>query len=508
MDLGKSNCEQYWTLPEKVVKMMKNLKPQRLWNYFFEIISIPRPSHNESAISEWLLNWAKERSFEEWKDDAGNVLVKVPASTGAETRPTVILQAHMDMVPQANANKNHNFLKDPIIPIIDPKDNDWIKADGTTLGADNGMGMAAALAIAEEDFVHGPLELVFTVNEEDGMSGASVFPADLLKGKYLLNLDGEDYDNLLIGSAGMLRSVAKTELQAVTELDGLLFHKINLSGFSGGHSGLDIHHRQSAIKSLVLLLQKLIDDGKQFYIAEMKGGNAVNAIPREAEVIIGFPESHADSAIMMMEKIFISMKGDFSGTDPDARLSVSEQSVPHLALSSGDSRHLISTLVSLPNGPLAMEPALQDTTMTSANLGILVLEEKNGVLELEVQTLIRSSVEEEMEATADELESKLAGLGAKSLRPVRAPAWKPEPENHLLSLAVEEFKKLFGKAPRVTSLHAGLECGVFREKYPSLEIVSFGATIRNPHSPDEKVSISGTAHFWEYLLALLGGIKC
>lgn len=485
---------------------LKNLEPAALWQRFFEICAVPRPSHHEEAISKWLADWASSRGFACQRDDEGNVLVRVPASPGCEGRSGVVLQAHMDMVPQAGPQSKHDFERDPIRPRLDPHDPDWVTATGTTLGADDGLGIAAAIAVAEDkSLVHGPLECLFTVNEEDGMSGARAFKAGVLTGRFLLNLDGEDVDDLIIGCAGMLRTRSEASFPAASPPAGYRFYRMELAGFQGGHSGLDAHRRGNAVSALLRLLNAGSQDG--LVLAELEGGGAVNALPREAFAVFGLPADGAEPWLAAMQARAEGIRGELGAKDPGWTLACKPSDPPKSALCVDDSRRVLSTLASVPNGCLAMEPTMQGVTRTSSNLGVLSLSEEGGSMVLRTLALARSSVQLEMETVATEIEAYLMSLGARCSRPAASPAWRPDPTSLLLSLAVDEYRGLFGQPPRISSIHAGLECGVFRPLYPDMEMLSLGPTVLYPHSPDERASVAAAQKFWKLLVAILARLR-
>lgn len=484
----------------------KALEPAALWKHFFDICAVPRPSHHEEAISAWLMDWAASRGFDTHRDHEGNVLVRVPASPGMENRSTVVLQAHMDMVPQAGPASTHDFEKDPILPQLDPKNPDWVTAHNTTLGADDGLGIAAAMAVAEDaSIAHGPLECLFTVNEEDGMSGARAFKAGVLTGRFLLNLDAEDVDDLIIGCAGMLRTRSQASFKTAVPPGGYRFYALQLAGFQGGHSGLDVHRRGSAIAVLTRLLASEASSG--LLLAELEGGGAVNALPREAMAVFGLPENSADAWLGALRLREQTIRAELVDKDKDWTLDCSPVDAPKVVLSGHDSIGILNALNALPNGCIAMEPTMAGVTRTSSNLGVLSLSEEDGSMILRTLVLVRSSVQLEMETVATEIEAYLMNLGALCSRPAASPAWKPDPTSLLLSLAVDEYRQLFGEPPRISSIHAGLECGVFRPLYPDMEMLSIGPTILYPHSPDERASVSAAQKFWKLLVAILARLR-
>lgn len=487
---------------------LSDLEPAALWRGFFSICAIPHPSHHEEELARWLVDWAAERSVSCERDAAGNVVMRKAAAEGCGGRPGIILQAHMDMVPQAAAGSAHDFTRDPIRPRFDPADPEWLVADGTTLGADDGMGMAAALAMLEDDTVRrGPLECLFTVNEEDGMSGAAGLQPGLLKGRYLINLDGEDAEELTIGCAGMLRTRSEASFEAAPAPGGQRWAKLTVSGLLGGHSGMDIHRGRGNAIMLALRLLGAEAPEPGLRLASFEGGGAANAIPREARALVGLPAGAYDAWSAGLAARGGTVRNELGANDPGFSFGLAEAPAPAACLSAEDTAAAVSALYRLPDGCMKMEPSMPDITRTSSNLGSLSLAADGGRMAMRTLALVRSSLEQDKQRVCGELEDALAALGARSTRPSESPAWKPEPTSLLLSLAVDEYRNAFCAAPKILSTHAGLECGVFRPIYPDWDMLAIGPTIRYPHSPDERVHVPSVQKFWRFLTALVSRLR-
>ncbi len=482
---------------------ISGLEPRALWANFMAICSIPHPSHHEKQLCDWVIAKAKESELEHFQDSRGNVIVKKPASAGREANPGIILQAHLDMVPQARAGSKHDFTKDPIVPRRNPNNAEWLIATDTTLGADNGLGAAAMLAVMEDKtMVHGPLEFLFTVNEEDGMTGARQISPSALSGKYLLNLDGEEADELTIGCTGSVRTASTLMLRLVDVPAGIKWLSVQVSGLLGGHSGMDIHRgRGNANIALCRLLAKA---GGGSLLASLQGGDASNAIPRDASALAGIPASGFESWKAAFESEAATIRSELGKSDPGFRASYSDAPTPGACLSTEDSRKVQTLVYSIPNGLVSMEPDMPGSTRTSSNLGIVTLSSGSGnMATLETLALIRSSSDFEKEQLTQAIDAVLTRSGAATERKSESLAWTPEPGSPLLKTAKTAYKEIFGSLPKVVSTHGGLECGLFRPIYPRWDMISFGPTIRSPHSPDETTHIPSASIFWRYLITLL-----
>ncbi len=467
-------------------KALEGLKPELLWRHFDEIRRIPRCSKNEGKIREYVIKFAREKALEYEVDEVGNVLIRKKATPGHEGAPTVVLQAHLDMVCEKNSDVDFDFEKDAIRI---KREDGWITAEGTTLGADNGIGVAAALAVLEDDsIVHGPLEVLLTVDEETGLTGASNLKPNWLRGKYLLNLDSEDEGVFFIGCAGGRDTVLKIPVSR-KDRKGTAF-EIKVSGLKGGHSGVDIHlQRGNAIRILARVLYEI--DGAE--IAEIHGGNKRNAIPREAKAIVFAPEEKVKEAV---EKVLAEVREELKYSDPEVKI---EYSPSQASRAIAESKRIIDFLMALPHGVLAMSLAMEGLVETSTNLAVV----KTGEGEVEVVESSRSSVNSSLEFVCKQLRALGDLAGVQTHQPPGYPGWTPNPDSELLSKMKEIYRRLFGKEPEVTAIHAGLETGIIGKNYPNMEMISFGPTIRFPHSPDEKVEIASVEKFWRLLVETL-----
>lgn len=487
---------------------IRELEPRPVWEHFSSICAVPHPSHREEALTAALEAWAKARGFACARDAAGNLVIRKPASPGAEGAPGVVLQGHLDMVPQAAAGSAHDFSRDPIRAMLDPADPAWVKADGTTLGADNGIGLAMGMALFEEPgFKHGPLELLCTANEEDGMSGAKGLDPSLVRGRILVNIDSEDDDELTIGCAGSIRSLAKLGTRAEPVPAGLSWLRLSLGGLLGGHSGMDIDKgRANACVSLAAALSGVAEAGLPFRLAAMEGGSASNAIPREALALIGVEDEAAARNALSLAGA--ALKGRFGAAEPKLELSLSATAAPAYALAPASAAEFCSLVCSLPDGLFAMEPDIPGLVRSSSNLGILRATASDGAFRAELTTMVRSSSDEEKERYAAAIEAAFDAAASKGWSLERArvsvsPAWEPDPSSPLLAKAKAAFKAMRGFEPKVKSTHGGLECGVFRPLFPDMAMISVGPTIRYPHSPDERVNVASVARAYEFLKSLV-----
>ena len=475
---------------------LENLEPQSLWRHFEALSAIPRASGNEAAARAYVLAQAARLGLEAIEDGVGNVLVRKPARPGREGAVGATLQGHLDMVCEKNEGTAHNFDADPIRLV---RDGDWLKADGTTLGADDGVGVAAALAMMESrDVAHGPLEFLFTIDEESGLTGASEFPAGLLQSKYFLNLDGEEEGTLCIGCAGGLNTVArrKLEMRPGGAGDGW---RIKVSGLQGGHSGLDINKgRGNAVRILGRALQ-VVMDRLPAAVAGIKGGSKRNAIPREASATVlleGVREGDLRSLVSEVEAETRSALGAF---DPGVRITVESAARPQQVMVDSDAVLAAGLLSSLHHGVLAMSPDIPGLVQTSTNLAIVSAED--GFMEIE--TSQRSSIESSKLAAGRMVSTILQFAGFEVRQAGGYPGWKPEPASDIVRQAQKVHREILGTTPELVAMHAGLECGVIGEKHPGMQMISFGPHIVDVHSPSERLKISSVEPFWAFLKGLL-----
>ena len=473
-----------------------NLEPEPVWKHFDRLAAIPRASTKEAAARDYVLTLAAQLGLESVVDDAGNVVIRKPARPGREGAPMALLQGHLDMVCEKNEGTVHNFDSDPIKVI---RDGDWLKADGTTLGSDNGVGVAAALAVMEsKDIAHGPLEFVFTIDEETGLTGAAAFPGGLLKSKYFLNLDNEEKGTICIGCSGGIKTIARRKVQLRPAGTGSAW-RIKVSGLKGGHSGVDIHQgRGNALRIMGGVLQVLLDR-LPIEIAEINGGSAQNAIPREAAAVVLVDPSREKELKALLATTQSGCKTDLGGFDSGLQITVEKAERPGKVLDGTDAKQTVALLASLHHGVLAMSPDVAGLVQTSTNLATV---STKGDL-VEIVTSQRSAIESSMLAAARMVATVCGLAGFEVEHSGKYPGWKPEPNSEIVRKLQEVHKKLFGEPAKLIAMHAGLECGVIGEKYPGMEMASFGPTIESPHSPNERVQISSVESFWKYLKLVL-----
>ena len=482
---------------------MKNLEPKGLWESFYSLTQIPRPSGHCKEVAAFLVNYGKSLGLETLQDEIGNVLIRKPASAGMEGHPGVILQGHIDMVPQKNSDKAFDFEKDAIQTYIEDN-GEWVTADGTTLGADNGIGVATAMAIlADKDAVHPPLEAFFTVDEETGMYGANDLKAGWLKGKYLLNLDSESEGELYVGCAGGIDTNATFRYQEVETEKGDIALKVTVKGCKGGHSGCDIHlQRANAIKLLFRFLKDAVANFEA-RLACVECGSLRNAIPREATAVITIPaESYQDLQDLVDRYEDLYLK-EYEGVDDGISFTMEEVECPKKEIPEDVQDYLIHAITLCPHGVYRVLEEARDIVETSNNVSMIktfVGEEESRV---EVQCLTRSSVESRKEELASIIQSAFSLAGAEVEFSGAYPGWKPNLKSTLLKTMKETYVKEFGSEPRVVIIHAGLECGIIGAKYEGMEMISFGPTIEHPHSPDERVNIATVQKFYRLVKAAL-----
>jgi dipeptidase D len=483
-----------------MINDIQQLKPERLWHYFIEICKIPRPSKKEEKIAAYLRDFALKHHLECTIDEAGNVLIHKPASPGYENRQPVILQSHLDMVCEKNSDTVHDFDIDPIIPWID---GNWVKAKGTTLGADDGIGIAAALAILESnDIPHGPLEALFTSDEETGLTGAFALKADQLKGRILINLDSEDEGQLFIGCAGGKDTVATMPLETEQVPEGHIAFKISLTGLKGGHSGDDIN---KGLGNAVKLMNRFLwnaQDTFEIALADFNAGNLRNAIAREAFAVFTV---HPDNEKALLDYAAIystEIKAELHVTEPELAFLIESVPLPEAVIYDVIQSDLLDALYACPHGVIAMSREIPDFVETSTNLASVKFIDKKVV----ITTSQRSSVESSKKDVADMVASVFYLMQANVEHSAGYPGWKPNPDSELLRVTVDSYRRLFSQEPQVLAIHAGLECGLVGAIYPGMDMVSFGPTIKGAHSPDERLDIASTVKFWDLTLDVLKNI--
>jgi dipeptidase D len=483
--------------------MMKNitsLSPTEVWKHFYALTQIPRPSKKESRVIEFIKKFGQQTGLETITDAAGNIVIRKPATHGMESKKGVILQAHVDMVPQKNSNKVHNFETDPIEAIID---DEWVKANGTTLGADNGIGVAAILAVLEsKNLIHGPLEALFTVDEETGMTGAFALKPGILKGDILLNLDSEDEGELFVGCAGGMDGNFKFEYVADKQFKDYVPYSIHISGLKGGHSGLDIHLGRG--NSNFILFRILYGTSRQadIRIAEIEGGNMRNAIPREAFASIAIPSGKESEVINKIKQIAQTIKTELRHREPELKIEITRIPSVQRIMEFSLQKCLMAAIYACPNGVIRMSDDVPGLVETSTNLAIVKTHE-NSVM---VHCLLRSSVDSAKLALSDRMRSLFELAGAQVEFSGSYPGWKPDMNSAILKVMKQVYEKKYGVTPEIKAVHAGLECGIIGGTFPHLDMISFGPTIRHPHSPDEKVNIPSVQKFWDFLTETLKNI--
>jgi len=478
---------------------MRTLQPKAVWENFYSLTQIPRPSGKKKEIAEFLLNYGQSLGLQSEQDEIGNVLIRKPASAGYENHPGVILQGHMDMVPQKNNDHTHDFHKDPIRAYVEDN-QEWVTADGTTLGADNGIGVAAALAIlADKDVQHPPLEAFFTVDEETGMFGANELKGGWLRGKTLLNLDSESEGELYVGCAGGVDGTARFPFQPVDVEEGDVALRVVLTGLKGGHSGCDIHLQRANANKLMFRFLKQAVTEYEARLVSVQGGSLRNAIPREAEAVVTIPADGMEDFMELVdewEDLFIK---EYDGVEDNIHFTAEEVPCPKQQIPEDVQDFLIHAITCCPHGVYRMIPEMPDVVETSNNLSTVSMEGNC----VKVLCLTRSSVESRKEELQSMIQSAFAVAGAEIEFTGSYPGWKPNTKSPILGVMKDIYYKEFGTMPRVITIHAGLECGIIGKNYPGMDMISFGPTIEHPHSPDERVNVASVQKFYRFILATL-----
>jgi dipeptidase D len=477
------------------------LQPERLWHYFLEICKVPRPSKKEEKIAAYLMNFGREHGLETLRDEIGNVLIRKPGTKGKENVKSVILQSHIDMVCEKNSDVQFDFDNDSIQPFIE---GEWVKAHGTTLGADDGIGIAAQLAILESvDIPHGPIECLFTIDEETGLTGAFGLKPDLLNSRILLNLDSEDEGQIFIGCAGGRDTVATFDLETDPLLEGSAAYKVSITGLKGGHSGDDIN---KGLGNAVKLLNRFLwNCSKKFYsrISSMDAGNLRNAIAREGFAVLSLA-SDKSAEFEQYVKVFESeIRDELHTTEPLLRFEAVRCDLPVTVLTPDIEYYLLNALYSCPHGVIEYSREIPNFVETSTNLASVKFKEDKII----VTTSQRSSVASAMNDVCDMVASVFHLAGADIEQSAGYPGWKPDPDSEILRLTVDSYRGLFSEEPKVLAIHAGLECGLIGAIYPGMDMVSFGPTIKGAHSPDERLEIKSAVKFWELMVDVLRKIN-
>ncbi|MDE2430308.1 MAG: aminoacyl-histidine dipeptidase [Burkholderiales bacterium] len=476
---------------------LNQLFPRPLWQWFEQICAIPHPSKHEAALSAFIQDWAKQRGLPVVVDHVGNLIIRKPATAGMEDRKTVVIQAHLDMVPQKNADKVHDFERDPIQPWID---GEWVKASGTTLGSDNGIGMSSALAIlGSDDIRHGPLEVLLTVDEEAGMTGAFGLQAGMLDAEILINTDSEQEGEIYMGCAGGVDAEISLPIGWQTVDASQPAFTLAISGLKGGHSGVNIHlGRGNANK---LLARFLAGHAKELGIAvaEIKGGSLRNAIPREAQCSFTLP---AQQTALLQQRVLHYqelLQTELASTEPALKLTLSPIATPAQTLTAATQSALIDLINSCPNGVMRMSDEIPGVTESSLNVGVISTHEN----QISILCLIRSLIDSGRENIESHLQSLSNLAGAQIAFSGCYPGWKPDTNSAVMTIVKDTYQSIYHKEPVIMVIHAGLECGLFKKHYPDLDMVSIGPTIRYPHGPDEMVNIETVGQYWTLLLAVL-----
>ncbi|WP_340114532.1 aminoacyl-histidine dipeptidase [Maribellus mangrovi] len=484
-----------------MTEQIKALNPREVWEIFSELTQIPRPSNHEEEIQNWAVNFGRKLGLETLKDEAGNVIIKKPASPGMEYRKTVVLQGHLDMVPQKNSDKKHDFQTDPIEAFID---GDWVTANGTTLGADNGIGVSAAMAVlASKTLTHGPIEVLLTATEETGMDGANGLKAGMLDAEILINTDSEDEGELYVGCAGGEDVTISFDYSEDEVPLGYTALKLSVTGLKGGHSGMDIIlGRGNSIKTFFRIINVSKDLGVR--LASIDGGSLRNAIPREAFGVVVVEEARAADFIGMVDEIADTVKAELSVTEPDLVIKTEGTELPEKLIDAATQDKLVKAVVACPNGVIRMSDSMPGLVETSTNMATLKSDADSKTIV--GGFLMRSSVD----SAKDELGSRIKAVfelaGAEVTFSGAYPGWKPNMDSPILKTMQNVYENKWGKIPEIKAIHAGLECGILAQNYPHWDMISFGPTIRFPHSPDEKVNIETVQKFWDFLVATLENI--
>jgi dipeptidase D len=479
------------------MSVIKNFEPKLVWKHFDEISKIPRCSKHEEKIREYIENFAKEQNLKYKTDEIGNVVIIKQASSGMENKPIVVLQGHMDMVCEKNSDVVFDFSKDPIK--LQLKD-DFLTADGTTLGADNGIGLAMSLAILEDNSLNlGTIEALFTVDEETGLTGAFSMDSDLITGKILINLDSEDFGVITVGCAGGGQSKIELPIKTQTINKDIESITIKVSGLRGGHSGVDIHEqRGNAVKLLSRILWKAQNDF-EFYIAEFKGGDKHNAIPREAYAKVSIKQTDKNKFIDMLKTEEKHILEEIKPIDPDFNMEINSIDKLHSTLTIDSQNKILNLLYGLPHGVYKMSYDIPDLVETSTNLATVTFNEKNAEITLSTRSSINSSLQD----LRDRIHAiaKLSDANVTEENPY--PGWKPNLNSNILKISKNVFKDMYGKVPKVEAIHAGLECGIIGKKFSGMDMISIGPTIKYPHSPDEQIHVSTVDKTYRFLLEIL-----
>lgn len=477
---------------------IKDLKPELIWKCFDAVTKVPRPSCHEEQIRDFLLKFAADNGVAVRTDKVGNVVMSKPATPGHENAPVVILQSHMDMVAEKNSDIKHDFLKDPIQTYVD---GEWVKARGTTLGADNGIGMAAAMAVMiDKTLVHGPVEALFTVNEEIGLEGAQNLGDDMITGSMLLNLDSEDDGEIFVGCAGGIDTTATFTYRRSFTPENFKYMRVSVSGLLGGHSGSDINLGRANANKIIARFIWECSQKWDITVCSIEGGNLRNAIPREANAVFGIHNDHHEALMHRMKKYAAEIRNEYHGIEPAMDLKIEDAERPEYCMDSETSIALIRAIYSAPHGVYSMSRDIEGLVETSTNLASVKLVGDDKVI---VTTSQRSSLESRKDDMAGQVEAHFQLAGADVTHSDGYPGWAPNMNSAIMKISADAYEELFGVKPAIKAIHAGLECGLFLDKFPHLDMVSFGPTMTGVHSPDEQLLIPTVEKFWKHLCKVL-----
>jgi dipeptidase D len=479
---------------------VRSLEPQILWNHFADLNSVPRPSKKEERVRQFMVDFGKKLGLETIVDKIGNVIIKKPASSGMENRKTVILQSHLDMVHQKNSDKVFDFDMQGIEMLVE---GDWVKANGTTLGADNGIGVAAIMAVlSSNEITHPAIEAFFTIDEETGMTGAMQMEGSLFQGEILLNIDTEDDDELSIGCAGGIDTNTSYKFAEVSVNQNNKTIEISIRGLLGGHSGMDIDKgRGNANKWMARILWEISRE-ISIQLVSFDGGSLRNAIPREATAVITVSSSDIDKFQRLFNSQIATFKEEYKSIEPAINIHLKETNSAEKAMSDSDFKKIINLLCSIHNGVFRMSPDIEGLVEASSSLARIII--KNG--SFTSQSLQRSSVESTKAEVAMAIRCAFENIGCEVIQGGEYPGWKPNPDSAILNVMENLYKEMFKEEPKVKACHAGLECGILGKHLPGVDMISFGPNIRAAHSPDEKVQVSSVQKFWKYYLETLKSI--
>ncbi|EKO3407923.1 aminoacyl-histidine dipeptidase [Vibrio fluvialis] len=479
---------------------ISKLSPAPVWQFFDKICSIPHPSKHEEALAQYIIGWAKEQGLDVRRDPTGNVFIKKPATPGMEHKKAVVLQAHIDMVPQKNEDTDHDFAKDPIQPYID---GEWVTAKGTTLGADNGIGMATCLAVlASTEIKHGPLEVLLTIDEEAGMTGAFGLEAGWLEGEILLNTDSEQEGEVYMGCAGGVDGALTFDIQREALPAGYVTRQLTLKGLKGGHSGCDIHTGRGNANKLIARFLAGHAQELDLRLIEFRGGSLRNAIPREAFVTVAIPADNQTKLDELFTTYTELLKAELGRVETNLVTFNEAKEAALGVFALADQQRVIAALNACPNGVIRMSDDIEGVVETSLNVGVITTDEQ----QIKVLCLIRSLIDSGRSQVESMLTSVAELAGADIAFSGAYPGWKPDADSEIMHIFRDMYEGIYGHKPNIMVIHAGLECGLFKKPYPEMDMVSFGPTIKFPHSPDEKVKIDTVGLFWEQMIALLENI--